>query len=93
MLEEKASKAESNPSENVAKSGKSGIIEAERMRSSSDYAVPKGLVSSREFRSKFDSMDNDKRIQHEYYQAVKEMLAHRSGNSVCHQAYLTLMLP
>lgn len=67
--------------EAVAKSGKSGIIEAERMRSSSDYAVPKGLVSSREFRSKFDSMDNDKRIQREYYQAVKEMLAHRSGNN------------
>lgn len=67
--------------ETVAKSGKSGIIEAERMRNSSDYAVPKGLVSSREFRSKFDSMDNDKRIQREYYQAVKEMLAHRSGNN------------
>ena len=65
----------------IAKQQESGIIEAERMRSSSDYAVPKDLVSSREFRSKFDSMDNDKRIQREYYQAVKEMLAHRSGNN------------
>ena len=61
----------------VEKSSKSGIIELERMRSSSDYAVPKDLVSSREFRSKFDSMDTDKHIQREYYQAVKEMLTHR----------------
>lgn len=65
----------------VEKSSKSGIIELERMRSSSDYAVPKDLVSSREFRSKFDSMDIDKHIQREYYQAVKEMLTHRSGNN------------
>ena len=65
----------------VEKSSKSGIIELERMRSSSDYAVPKDLVSSREFRSKFDSMDTDKHIQREYYQAVKEMLTHRSGNN------------
>lgn len=65
----------------IAKQQKSGIIELERMRSSSDYAVPKDLVSSREFRSKFDSMDTDKHIQREYYQAVKEMLTHRSGNN------------
>lgn len=63
----------------VEKSSKSGIIKLERMRSSSDYAVPKDLVSSREFRSKFDSLDTDKHIQREYYQAVKEMLTHRSG--------------
>lgn len=65
----------------IAKQQESGIIEAERMRSSSAYAVPKDLVSSREFRSKFDSMDTDKHIQREYYQAVKEMLTHRSGNN------------
>ena len=58
-----------------------GIIEHERMRSSSDYAVPKDLVQSRVFRKKFDSMDSDKSIQREYYQAAKEMLSHRSGTN------------
>ena len=42
--------------------GDGGIIkEQERMQSSSDYAVPKDLVKSKEFRSKFDSMDSDKK--------------------------------
>lgn len=71
-----------NNSDNaVANSGESGIIESERMRSSSDFAVPKDLTSSREFRSKFNSMDTDPKIQREYYQAAKEMLTHRSGNN------------
>lgn len=60
----------------------SGIIkEQERMQSSSDYAVPKDLVKSREFRSKFDSMDSDKKIQRQYYQVAKKMLSHRSGTN------------
>lgn len=60
----------------------SGIIEEqERMQSSSDYAVPKDLVKSREFRSKFDSMDSDKEIQRQYYQVAKKMLSHRSGTN------------
>lgn len=59
-----------------------GIIrEQERMQSSSDYAVPKNLTESREFRSKFDSMDSDKRVQRQYYQVAKEMLRHRSGTN------------
>lgn len=59
-----------------------GIIkEQERMQSSSDYAVPKNLTESREFRSKFDSMDSDKRVQRQYYQVAKEMLQHRSGTN------------
>ena len=59
-----------------------GIIEEqERMQSSSDYAVPKDLVKSREFRSKFDSMDSDKKIQRQYYQVAKKMLSHRSGTN------------
>ena len=63
--------------------GKDGIIrEQERMRSSSDYAVPKGLTTSRTFRSKFDSMDSDKEIQRQYYQVAKSMLQHRSDTNV-----------
>ena len=59
-----------------------GIIkEQERMQSSSDYAVPKNLTESREFRSKFDSMDSDKRVQRQYYQVAKEMLQHRSSTN------------
>lgn len=62
--------------------GKDGIIrEQERMRSSSDYAVPKDLVGSRKFRSKFDSMDSDKSVQRQYYQVAKSMLQHRSGTN------------
>lgn len=62
--------------------GKDGIIrEQERMRSSSDYAVPKDLVGSRTFRSKFDSMDSDKKVQRQYYQVAKSMLQHRSGTN------------
>lgn len=62
--------------------GDGGIIkEQERMQSSSDYAVPKDLVKSREFRSKFDSMDSDKKIQRQYYQVAKKMLSHRSGTN------------
>ena len=57
------------------------IKEQERMQSSSDYAVPKNLVGSRKFRSKFDSMDSDKRVQRQYYQVAKEMLRHRSGTN------------
>ena len=64
-----------------------GIIkEQERMQSSSDYAVPKNLTESREFRSKFDSMDSDKRVQRQYYQVAKEMLQHRSGTN-CEDLY------
>ncbi len=51
------------------------------MQSSSDYAVPKDLVKSKEFRSKFDSMDSDKKIQRQYYQVAKKMLSHRSGTN------------
>ncbi|MBQ9673304.1 MAG: hypothetical protein IJV39_01625 [Ruminococcus sp.] len=51
------------------------------MRHSSDYAVPKGLTSTREFREKFNQMDSDPNLQREYYQKSKEMLAHRSGNN------------
>jgi len=65
----------------VANSGESGIIETERMKSSSDYAVPKDLTNSREFRSKFDLMDTNPEIQREYYQVAKDMLSHRSGNN------------
>ncbi len=62
--------------------GDGGIIEEqERMRSSSDYAVPKDMVQSREFRMKFDLMDSDKSIQREYYKVAKDMLAHRSGTN------------
>ena len=62
--------------------GDGGIIkEQERMQSSSDYAVPKDLVKSREFRSKFDSMDSDKKLQRQYYQVAKKMLNHRSGTN------------
>ncbi|MEE0114263.1 MAG: phage minor capsid protein [Ruminococcus sp.] len=62
--------------------GKDGIIrEQEHMRSSSDYAVPKDLVGSRKFRSKFDSMDSDKSVQRQYYQVAKSMLQHRSGTN------------
>ena len=62
--------------------GSGGIIrEQERMQSSSAYAVPKNLTESREFRSKFDSMDSDKRVQRQYYQVAKEMLRHRSGTN------------
>ena len=62
--------------------GKDDIIrEQERMRSSSDYAVPKDLVGSRKFRSKFDSMDSDKNVQRQYYQVAKSMLQHRSGTN------------
>lgn len=62
--------------------GKDDIIrEQERMRSSSDYAVPKDLVGSRKFRSKFDSMDSDKSVQRQYYQVAKSMLQHRSGTN------------
>lgn len=59
-----------------------GIIkEQERMKSSSDYAVPKNLTKTREFRRKFDSMDPDKSIQREYYQTARSMLQHRSGTN------------
>ncbi len=51
------------------------------MRSSLDYAVPKNLTQSREFRSKFDSMDPDKSVQREYYNTAKAMLKHRSGTN------------
>ncbi len=62
--------------------GKDDIIrEQERMRSSSDYAVPKDLVGSRKFRSKFASMDSDKKVQRQYYQVAKSMLQHRSGTN------------
>lgn len=61
------------------KSEKSGIIEEERINSSSDYAVPKGLVDSRSFREKFDHMDEDEDVCREYYRTAKKMLQHRSG--------------
>ena len=66
-------------SNGVDKPQKSDIIEEERMNSSSDYAVPKGLVDSRSFREKFNRMDEDEGVCREYYQAAKDMLRHRSG--------------
>ena len=59
----------------------SGMIENERMVSSTAYAVPKGMTDGRAFRSKFNEMTDDPILQREYYQAVKEMLHHRSGNN------------
>lgn len=75
-FEEWKSKFSSN---GVDKPPKSDIIEEERMNSSSDYAVPKGLVDSRSFREKFNRMDEDEGVCREYYQAAKDMLRHRSG--------------
>lgn len=71
-----------NGKKELTSGGDGGIIkEQERMQSSSDYAVPKDLVKSREFRSKFDSMDSDKKLQRQYYQVAKKMLNHRSGTN------------
>lgn len=59
-----------------------GKIENDRkIRSSPEYAVPKSLTNSREFREKFDKMTDDKELQREFYQASKEMLRHRSGTN------------
>ena len=77
-----AAKRVQNGKKELTSGGDGGIIkEQERMQSSSDYAVPKDLVKSREFRSKFDSMDSDKKLQRQYYQAAKKMLNHRSGTN------------
>lgn len=77
-----AAKRVQNGKKELTSGGDGGIIkEQERMQSSSDYAVPKDLVKSREFRSKFDSMDSDKKIQRQYYQVAKKMLNHRSGTN------------
>ena len=70
-----------NTENSLDNSQESVIIEAERMSSSIEFAVPKGLTSSREFISKFSLMDDDKNVQKEYYQAAKEILKHRSGNN------------
>lgn len=77
-----AAKRVQNGKKELTSGGDGGIIkEQERMQSSSDYAVPKDLVKSREFRSKFDSMDSDKKLQRQYYQVAKKMLSHRSGTN------------
>ena len=77
-----AAKRVQNGKKELTSGGDGGIIkEQERMQSSSDYAVPKDLVKSKEFRSKFDSMDSDKKIQRQYYQVAKKMLSHRSGTN------------
>ena len=77
-----AAKRVQNGKKELTSGGDGGIIkEQERMQSSSDYAVPKDLVKSREFRSKFDSMDSDKKLQRQYYQVGKKMLNHRSGTN------------
>lgn len=77
-----AAKRVQNGKKELTSGGDGGIIkEQERMQSSSDYAVPKDLVKSREFRSKFDSMDSDKKLQRQYYQIAKKMLNHRSGTN------------
>lgn len=77
-----AAKRVQNGKKELTSGGDGGIIkEQERMQSSSDYAVPKDLVKSREFRSKFDSMDSDKKLQRQYYQVAKKMLNHRSGTN------------
>lgn len=77
-----AAKRVQNGKKGLTSGGDGGIIkEQERMQSSSDYAVPKDLVKSREFRSKFDSMDSDKKLQRQYYQVAKKMLNHRSGTN------------
>ena len=77
-----AAKRVQNGKKELTSGGDGGIIkEQERMQSSSDYAVPRDLVKSREFRSKFDSMDSDKKVQRQYYQVAKKMLNHRSGTN------------
>ena len=77
-----AAKRVQNGKKELTSGGDGGIIkEQERMQSSSDYAVPKDLVKSREFRSKFDSMDSDTKLQRQYYQVAKKMLNHRSGTN------------
>ena len=77
-----AAKRVQNGKKELTSGGDGGIIkEQERMQSSSYYAVPKDLVKSREFRSKFDSMDSDKKLQRQYYQVAKKMLNHRSGTN------------
>ncbi len=90
MIEEKEALPESDSTLNSAEENSlnlltndrgNGIIEQERQTSSIEYAVPKDLVESRAFREKFDSMDENKSVQREYYQAAKEILTHRSGNN------------
>ena len=53
----------------------------ERITKSSEYAVPKNLVSTKEFRNKFNSMSENPRVQREFYRSAKEILSHRSGNN------------
>jgi hypothetical protein len=67
----------------LTKRAGSGMIsdEPRRMQSSPKFAVPKGLRESRAFRSKFNHMTDDTVLQHEYYQAAKEILRHRSGTN------------
>lgn len=78
----KTYQAEKIPGKSLTSGGDGGIIkEQERMKSSFDYAVPKNLTKTREFRRKFDSMDSDKSIQREYYQTARSMLQHRSGTN------------
>lgn len=49
--------------------------------SSSKYAVPKDMTTTRAFREKFDKMTDDPDISREYYQYSKAMLEHRSGTN------------
>lgn len=65
---------------------RSGIINienenGEHFTSSSKFFVKKGLTQSREFVSKIQSLTDDKNLQREFYQEIKEMLVHRSGTN------------
>ena len=65
----------------IDNSSQSGIIEPKKQISSIEFAVPKGLTESHQFRSKFDEMTGDPKLRRDYYQAAKEMLHHRSGTN------------
>lgn len=51
------------------------------IESSSEYAVHKGLLESRDFREKFNRMTDDTALQREFYQQAKIILEHRSGTN------------
>ena len=61
--------------------GRNDKIDDNRIRYSIDFAVPKDLLISRDFREKFNSMTDDPGLQREFYQAAKVMLKHRSGSN------------
>ena len=59
----------------------SGKIDDNRIKYSIDFAVPKDMLITRDFREKFNSMTDDPGLQREFYQAAKVMLKHRSGSN------------